>query len=161
MPAISGGTNACVVVLLGSGASRTMLTTPPAAPASTVGRARIAAGAMARDVPSTATALAAAIAAKGTRAIGRGEQMARQQLAALDRQAVGAIRLVDLLRQWLHHFEAEQEQHECGADQGRRRAADHHRLENAGHCGEGGHAHESSERGSGPRWRCRAAGSDA
>ena len=80
---------------------------------------------------------------------GRGDQMAHQQLAAFDRQAVGAVGLVDFLRQRLHRLETEQEQHQRGADHRRRRAAHDHRLEHAGHRREGGHPHQPRRREAG------------
>ena len=143
MPAISGGTNAWAVLLVGSGASRTMLTTPPAAPARIVGSARIAAGAIARDVPRTATRGCSGDGREGNQSNCRCDQMPNQELATFDRQAVGAIRLIDFLRQRLHHFEAQQEQHQRGADDCRSRAANGHRLKHAGHCRKHGHAHQT------------------
>ena len=143
----------------GIGASRTMLTTPPAAPASTVGKARIAAGSDGREsCRAVTTAPTAATDSERDQCDCRGDEVPYEKLAALDRQAVGAVGLIDLLRQRFHRLQTQQEQHERGADQRRRRAADHHRLEDAGHCRERGHAHQSRDAGSGRRWQCRVVG---
>ncbi len=76
----------------------------------------------------------------------RGDQMANQQLTAFDRQAVGAVGLVDLLRQRFHRLETEQEEHQCRGDQRGRRAAHDHRLEQTGHRREHSHSQQTGRR---------------
>ncbi|HQZ29037.1 MAG TPA: hypothetical protein PK648_12885, partial [Verrucomicrobiales bacterium] len=57
--------------------------------------------------------------------------MASHQLAAVHREAVVVVGLVDLLRERLHHFQTEDETEQRRAEHGRRGAADGGGLQHA------------------------------
>jgi hypothetical protein len=72
--------------------------------------------------------------------------MAQHQLAAVDGERIGAVGVVDLLRQRLEHLEAEQEGEQRRAHQSRCGAAQHRDLADAGPRRDGGHSHQAARR---------------